>query len=322
MVEPFLSQITTSHGTLTCYCVAIRARLRSGDRFHCSNCDNGAPSAHANPLPMELDEEEATTSQSQRTLPATTSQSQLTSAATSQTLAQARTSIRDLFSQVSFELARNEVLTTFSSRQKVAEYQKLGRGPTPLPATATCKGCASSNAPGSSRLGAWPPVSSGKQFCVSKLGILICGIGVTFKSHIRCLQKTGELRVTKFPTRPNCSNELQRMKNRGCYIDEVTSVDSTWTYEQTSTKLAEWFPQVFEYIRHHQLNIQTSGWGNVLPWWRLLSKSGFSLNVVEAVYPTGADLLQNKGWDKAGVGDSQLWFGTCYLLRISITTLT
>ena len=33
--------------------------------------------------------------------------------------------------QVSFELARNEVLAEFSSRRKVAEYQKLGRGPTP-----------------------------------------------------------------------------------------------------------------------------------------------------------------------------------------------
>ncbi|KAF8121483.1 hypothetical protein EV363DRAFT_1397676 [Boletus edulis] len=111
------------------------------------------------------------------------------------------------------------------------------------------------------------------------------------------------------------------MKNRGCYIDEVTTVDSTWTYEQTSAKLAEWFPQVFGYIRQHKLDCQISGRGNILPWWRLLSKSGFSLSVVEAMYPTGADLLQNKGRDKAGVGDSQLWFGTYYLLHTSIMTL-
>ena len=105
------------------------------------------------------------------------------------------------------------------------------------------------------------------------------------------------------------------MKNHGCYLDDVTMVDSTWTYEQTSTKLAKWFPPVFQYVHDHGLDQQRAGTGDILPWWRLLVKSGFSLNVVEAVYLTGADLLQNKGRDKASVTDSQLWFGVYHLPR-------
>ncbi|KAF8124429.1 hypothetical protein EV363DRAFT_1178000 [Boletus edulis] len=105
------------------------------------------------------------------------------------------------------------------------------------------------------------------------------------------------------------------IKNRRCYIDQVMAIDSTWTYAQTSAKIAEWFPQVFQYVRDNKLDQQRATTGDILPWWRLLVKSGFSLSVVEAVYPTGADLLQNKGRDKAGVADSQLWFGTYDLPR-------
>lgn len=100
------------------------------------------------------------------------------------------------------------------------------------------------------------------------------------------------------------------MKNRKCYIDEIMIVDSTWTYDQTTAKLAEWFPQISKYIHDNELHLQTAANGKVVPWWRLLVKTGYQLGVVEAVYPTGADLLKNKGRDKAGVSDSQLWFGT------------
>lgn len=122
-------------------------------------------------------------------------------------------------------------------------------------------------------------------------------------------QRFGELRATKLPIRPNGSAELQKMKNRGCYTDEVITVDSGWNYDQTTAKLAEWFPQVFRYIQENDLDLQTSSKGEKLPWWRLLAKSGYSLNVVETVFPTGADLHKNKGREKASVGDSQLWFG-------------
>lgn len=85
------------------------------------------------------------------------------------------------------------------------------------------------------------------------------------------------------------------MKNRGCYIDEVTIVDGTWTYEQTTAKLAQWFPRVATYVHGRKLDQVVSKDGNILPWWRLLSKSGYSLDVVEAAYPTGTDLVKNKG---------------------------
>lgn len=62
--------------------------------------------------------------------------------------------------------------------------------------------------------------------------------------------------------------------------------------------------------------------GKTLPWWRLLVKSGYNLTVVEAVYPMGADLLKNKGHNKAGVGDSQLWFGVSQYQYISSLQLT
>ena len=124
------------------------------------------------------------------------------------------------------------------------------------------------------------------------------------------LQKHGMLQTMRLPSRSNALQvELQRMKNHGCYINDVTMIDSTWTYEQTSAKIAEWFPQVFRHIHNHGLDQQSSMTGDILPWWRLLSKSGNNLSIVEAVYPTGADLLQNKGRDKAAIADSQLWFG-------------
>ena len=105
------------------------------------------------------------------------------------------------------------------------------------------------------------------------------------------------------------------MKNRGCYIDEVTTVDSSWTYEQTSAKIAQWFPQVFQHVHDKGYDRQRNEAGDIIPWWRLLAKSSYSLTVVEATHPTGANLFQNKGRDKAGIPDSQLWFGTSYLPR-------
>ena len=118
----------------------------------------------------------------------------------------------------------------------------------------------------------------------------------------------------KLPIWPNTSHvKFQKMKNCGCYIDTVTTIDSIWTYEETSAHIAGWFPHVFQHVQDLRLDQQRTATGDSLPWWRLLVKSGFSLSIVEAVHPTGIDLLQNKGRDKASIADSQLWFGTHYL---------
>lgn len=100
------------------------------------------------------------------------------------------------------------------------------------------------------------------------------------------------------------------MKNRGCLIEETTSIVKGWTYEQTSDKLAEWFPQIFAYVQKHGLDQQYSADRKMLlPWWRLLMKHGSNLAVVETVYPTGEDLIRYKGREKASINDSQIWFG-------------
>jgi alkylated DNA nucleotide flippase Atl1 len=107
------------------------------------------------------------------------------------------------------------------------------------------------------------------------------------------------------------------MKNRGCYIDEIVTVDSTWTYEQITAKLAEWFPHVFKHVRDNGLDLQISEKGDNLPWWRLLAKNGRTINVVEASHPTGADLLKNKGHNKASIANSHLWFSMYFYFFIA-----
>ncbi|KAG1884623.1 hypothetical protein F4604DRAFT_1919071 [Suillus subluteus] len=46
------------------------------------------------------------------------------------------------------------------------------------------------------------------------------------------------------------------------------------------------------------------------PIWRLLNKSRQVLTVVDIVCPTGTDLAKHKGWDKASITESHLWFVT------------
>ncbi|KAI9571524.1 hypothetical protein HD554DRAFT_2169335 [Boletus coccyginus] len=281
------SQLTTRDGDACLSCTAIHRILKPGDRFPCYTCDNvaiGVTPTHADSPPAECTNENN----------------------------KHRPNVWDIFNQVTGKSATQR-LAIGSTQVARAGYQELGRGPTPQAVGNIRKGHtrASNIAARPSRSSSRPPGSTsgshGKQFRVSKLGMLVCGVDVMFFVTL----KHGALRAMKLPIRPNASQvELQKMKNRGCYLDDVTMVDSTWTYEQTSAKLAEWFPPVFQYVHDHGLNQQRAGTGDILPWWRLLVKSGFSLSVVEAVYLTGADLLQNKGRDKAGVTDSQLWFVT------------
>ena len=126
----------TSRGT--CYCVAIRRCLKPGDRFHCSACEDDAPTD--SDLPALLPPAESNNGGNEQTL---------VNMAHSQARPSYDPSIRELFAQVtgkapatqrlagnqvSFASAQDKVMVTFSSHRKVAEYQKLGRGPTPLAA--------------------------------------------------------------------------------------------------------------------------------------------------------------------------------------------
>ena len=122
MMEPSTSESASRDGDAPCLsCTAICWILKPGDKFHCHTCNNVAISVmttHADlPPPPEPTNGNNECRPSVRDL-----FNQVTGKSATQRLAG---------TQVSFKLACNEVLAEFSSCHKVAEYQKLGRGPTP-----------------------------------------------------------------------------------------------------------------------------------------------------------------------------------------------
>ena len=74
--------------------------------------------------------------------------------------------------------------------------------------------------------------------------------------------------------------------------------------EDVETSVAKWFPNVFKYVQTKGFNKELAPSGIPLPWFQLLSQSGMTGTVVEAVYPTGQHLYQHKGHSKASVAES------------------
>lgn len=127
MVEPFVSQ-PASCGT--CYCVAIRQCLKSTDMFRCGNCGEAwgnAPTDSESNLLLPVKSDDGGDAQTQGCPTMRGLFAQVTGKAPGSWLAG---------NQVSFASARDEVMATFSSHRKVAEYQKLGRGHSPAPLAA------------------------------------------------------------------------------------------------------------------------------------------------------------------------------------------
>lgn len=126
MMEPSTSELQLTSwdgdsGGPCLSCAAIHQILKPGDRFHCHTCNKvatGPASTHIDP-PLA---EPTINFESSNQRPASVQDlfTQLTKKSMTQQLAS---------TQVSFKSAHDEVLATFLSHGKVAEYQKLDRGP-------------------------------------------------------------------------------------------------------------------------------------------------------------------------------------------------
>ncbi|KAG1742893.1 hypothetical protein EDB19DRAFT_1827597 [Suillus lakei] len=142
-------------------------------------------------------------------------------------------------------------------------------------------------------------MTAGNVFRVASVAMLTCGV-----------DRNGLIRVSKAPSK-NGTNDIQAMKNRGCYLEQQFVIESGWTYRKVASELRSWFPKVFEY-----LDVRLEKWQPVTlrsshedkPIWQLLNKSGQTLTVVDIGFPTGNDLVKHKGQDKASVSDCHLWF--------------
>ncbi|KAG2138164.1 hypothetical protein BD769DRAFT_1320828, partial [Suillus cothurnatus] len=111
----------------------------------------------------------------------------------------------------------------------------------------------------------------------------------------------GVIRVSKAPSK-NSLNEIQAMKNHGCYVDEQVTFHHDWSYSRITQLLRKLFPKVFDYLdmeRSRNASSSQSAGQDEKPVWRLLNKSGQVLTVVDIVCPTGTDLAKHKGQDKA-----------------------
>ncbi|KAJ8580246.1 hypothetical protein M405DRAFT_753498, partial [Rhizopogon salebrosus TDB-379] len=126
-------------------------------------------------------------------------------------------------------------------------------------------------------------------------------------------RRHGAIRISKAPNK-NGMNEVQAMKNRGCYVDDgPLSFERDWSYLKITQHLRKLFPKVFEYLDITDTTKRTASSSQPAhpekPNWRLLNKTGQTLTIVDIAFPTGTDLVKHKGREKAGVNECHLWFG-------------
>ncbi|KAL4079800.1 hypothetical protein J3A83DRAFT_4040765, partial [Scleroderma citrinum] len=102
---------------------------------------------------------------------------------------------------------------------------------------------------------------------------------------------------------------IQQLEDHGCYIQRLIQINTTWTHEEVTGQIHNWFPQVFAYFDNWQ---EWSTTDNPQPDWKLLIPSGHGrLELCGAVCPNGVVLAHFKGHQKASVANSNLWFGMC-----------
>ncbi|KAG1857220.1 hypothetical protein C8R48DRAFT_835174 [Suillus tomentosus] len=209
--------------------------------------------------------------------------------------------------------AREEALSTLSST-RLAGYSKLAKGPVSSGLRKDRKDTMSSSSQ-PSKIGSQARRSTmsnlsttgANTFRVASIALLTCGV-----------DRNGLIRAPKAPTK-NGRNEIQAMKNRGCYFDrpEQFIIDSGWSYHKITSQLRSWFPKVFDFLdipveKRPSAPSRSSArpTQDENPIWRLLNKSGQTLTVVDVAFPTGTDLMKHKGRDKASVSECHLWFVT------------
>ncbi|KAI6035711.1 hypothetical protein EDC04DRAFT_2191826 [Pisolithus marmoratus] len=184
--------------------------------------------------------------------------------------------------------AREEAVATLSQTRR-ADSRKLAKGPAPGVGLQINK--------------LMGPSTSSTLFSVSSVGILVSGIDAN-----------GKLRVQGIPNGKNGQIYIQNMQNRGCYLDKVYTIDSTWSFKKVTSQLREWFPKVFQYLEDKERQRPHRATGSAeaaaQPLWRLLSLSRGTFSIVEYAEPDGSHLLIHKGHNKSSVADSHLWFVT------------
>ncbi|KAG2067318.1 hypothetical protein BDR04DRAFT_1159261 [Suillus decipiens] len=198
------------------------------------------------------------------------------------------TAVKEIFNHVTAKqggsilltkAAREEALSTLAATH-LANYSKLSKGPGPSTSLQKTWRDTTSSQPTRSQA-KQSTTARTSAFHAASVGMIICGV-----------DRYGAIRVSKAPSK-NSMNEIQAMKNHGCYVDE------------------QLFPKVFNYLEaERSRNVSSSQDEKLL--WRLLNKSGQQLTVVDIACPTGTDLAKHKGRDKASVTESHLWFGTIF----------
>ncbi|KAG1884086.1 hypothetical protein F4604DRAFT_1919907 [Suillus subluteus] len=210
--------------------------------------------------------------------------------------------------------AREEALSTLSST-RLAGYSKLAKGPVSLAGLRKDRKDTMSGSLQPSKIGSQArrsttsnlSMTGANTFRVASIALLTCGV-----------DRNGLIRAPKAPSK-NGRNEIQAMKNRGCYLDrpEQFIIDSGWSYHKITSQLQSWFPKVFDYLdipveKRPSAPSRSSArpTQEEKPIWRLLNKSGQTLTVVDVAFPTRTDLVKHKGRDKASVSECHLWFVT------------
>ncbi|KAG1863029.1 hypothetical protein F4604DRAFT_1929212 [Suillus subluteus] len=136
--------------------------------------------------------------------------------------------------------AREEALSTLSST-RLAGYSKLAKGPVSLAGLRKDRKDTMSGSLQPSKIGSQArrsttsnlSMTGANTFCVASIALLTCGV-----------DRNGLIRAPKAPSK-NGRNEIQAMKNRGCYLDwpEQFIIDSGWSYHKITSQLQSWFPK-------------------------------------------------------------------------------
>ncbi|KAG1847640.1 hypothetical protein DFJ58DRAFT_746949 [Suillus subalutaceus] len=201
------------------------------------------------------------------------------------------------------------------SSTRLASYSKLAKGPVLLAGLRKDRKDTMSGSLQPSKIGSQArrsttsnlSMTGANTFRVASIALLTCGV-----------DRNGLIRAPKAPSK-NGRNEIQAMKNWGCYLDrpEQFIIDSGWSYHKITSQLQSWFPKVFNYLdirveKRPSAPSRSSAQPTQeeKPIWRLLNKSGQTLTVVNVAFPTGTDLVKHKGRDKASVSECHLWFVT------------
>lgn len=97
------------------------------------------------------------------------------------------------------------------------------------------------------------------------------------------------------------------LENHGCLIQSEGwySIDASWSYDQITNALRDWFPKPFAYIDSRRRMDKPSRF----PDWLVVNCSGLKFSIVEAGFPTGETLQAFKGRSKVGLNESHLWLG-------------